>query len=197
MSAVRNVLTEIEAEVPKPQRTLFGQQKRAPRKSKRGVFAPLRESEDIYAAEARLASLRGSGTAAGVLKSWLASMPKPTRKHLALAALAALVVFKPFWVLGFIGVSLLLLALAFAAIGGETIWRGVMLALHQLSDRDPERAINLRRRLDRFAVKWDAFLDRFPDGSVDGLYMPDFQVLSAEEARNEARFVNRMERGEG
>lgn len=193
LSAVRSVLTEIEEETAKP-RTLFGKQPRASKRSKAWVFAPLTESADSYAAQERLASLRHGTSPMALIRAKAASLPLPKRKHVTLAALALLVALKPFWILGFIGIVLLLIALAFMAIGGETIWRGVMLALHQLSEKDPERAVRIRRRLDRMAVKWDGFLDRLPEGSVDGLYMPDFQVLSAEEARNEARFVNRMER---
>jgi hypothetical protein len=44
------------------------------------------------------------------------------------------------------------------------------------------------------ADRWDRFLDRFPQGSVDSLYMPDFQAISHDEARDEARLKQRLER---
>lgn len=202
LSAVRSVLTEVEEEKPTVKR-LFSKAKPVMRRSKAELFSPLADDEVAETPE-RVASLRSRmGFNEGFdaseklrslkLPATLKNMPKPKRKHVALGVLAALVLFRPFWVLTAVLVLVVLCGLAFVAIGGEKIWRGVMLALHQLSEKDPERAVRIRKRLDAFAMKWDMFLDRFPEGSVDHFYMPDFQVLSAEEARNEVRFASRME----
>lgn len=65
--------------------------------------------------------------------------------------------------------------------------------------RRPNRAAELHRKLDAFAMKWDAVLDRFPEGSVDGLYLPDFGELATADARHDEaldrRFAN-LRKGE-
>ena len=191
LSAVRSILTEVEEMAPPPRKSLFGSSRQEPRVSKANRFAPLTNAEQAEEAAAKKSRVRAAMPQISALKT--KAVAKIKRKHLVYAALAALVYFRPMWVLLFVVLSLFLAAAIFFLIGGEKIWRGVMLALHRVSDRDPERAVRIRKRLDAFALRWDALLDRFPEGSADKLYMPDFQVLSAEEARNEARFVQRME----
>ena len=43
-------------------------------------------------------------------------------------------------------------------------------------------------------MKWDAVLDRFPEGTVDGLYLPDFGEMAAAEARHDAALDRRFDR---
>ena len=52
--------------------------------------------------------------------------------------------------------------------------------------RSPQRANRFARRVDKVAVLWDGVLDRFPEGMVDGLYLPDFQSILAAEERHDA-----------
>ncbi len=204
LNAVRSALTEFEDEKPVLP-TVFGGKPRLVRRSKAELFAPLAEDDDTGSSE-KLSSLRERMGFNGMIEApkrlaqlpipeRLKQMSMPKRKHVAFALMAALILIRPMWAFFAVLIVVSLVALAFFTLGAETIWRGVMLALHQLSDKDPKRAVRIRKRLDAFAVKWDTFLDRFPEGSVDQFYMPDFQVLSAEEARNEARFQNRMEEG--
>ena len=193
LSAVRSVLTEVEEMQPKQRTPLFSAARKRTNQSKTARFAPLSEADQSHdAAGPRLANLRNllGGPLAIAFKSNV--LAKIKRKHVAFAALAAFVWLRPMWAVLFVVLSLFLVAGIFFVVGGEKIWRGVMLALHRISKTDPDRAVRIRKRLDLFALRWDMILDRFPNGSVDMFYMPDFQVLSAEEARNETRLAQHM-----
>ena len=191
LSTIRTVLTEVEEEAPAPAKKRGGL---FPRKGSK-AFAPLAEADPETETPARRTKAARLGTRLAPLVTALAGRARLIRrKHLLFAVVLCLMILKPHWfVLGAVGVAALIMA-AFLLIGAERIWRGVMLALHELSETDPGRAVRIRLRLDAFAMRWDAVLDRFPDGTVDGLYMPDFQVLSQEEARAEARLNERLQR---
>ncbi|WP_299723059.1 hypothetical protein [uncultured Tateyamaria sp.] len=119
---------------------------------------------------------------------------RPTTRHLALASLALLVVLRPHWFV-ISGVLMAALAIAgFLLIGSDRIWRGVMAYLTRVEGRDPERAAQFRARLDRFACRWDGFLDMFPDGMVDSLYMPDFQDIQNGDAAHMDAMSERLAR---
>lgn len=194
LELVRGVLTEVEEpEEQRPSNFRQAAQAKSMRKErarKAKLFAPLPTPEGDTAAKKafRMPSL---GKSSGLAQAGLSRIK---RKHVLLAAFIALAIWKPMWIVFTALFIACLIGLAFYFAGGEKIWRGVMLALHDLSDKDPHRAVRLRARLDRFAVKWDAFLDRFPDGTVDGLYLPDFQILSQDEARNEKLLAERLQR---
>lgn len=49
-----------------------------------------------------------------------------------------------------------------------------------LRRRNPRLAASVYRGLDTFAYRWDVVLDRFPEGTVDALYLPDLSVLVAD-----------------
>jgi len=119
---------------------------------------------------------------------------QPTTRHLALVSMALLVILRPHWfVLGL--VLGLMLTVAFVMIlGTDRIWRGVLTWLTRVEAHDPARAADLRARLDRFACRWDAVLDIFPDGMVDGLYMPDLQAMQHAEAAHAAVVADRLNR---
>ena len=42
-------------------------------------------------------------------------------------------------------------------------------------------------------VKWDAVLDRFPEGTVDGLYLPDFGEMAAADTRHDEALDRRFD----
>lgn len=83
---------------------------------------------------------------------------------------------------------------AFVLLGSDRVWNGVSRALNRYERRAPKRAAKLLDRLDAFAVHWDAFLDRFPEGAVDGLYMPDFANYDDTRAQQDAALDARLER---
>jgi len=119
---------------------------------------------------------------------------RPTPRHLALVSLALLVALRPHWfvVTGVLGVALIVGAFMF--LGSDRIWRMVLAHLARVDGRNPARAALLRTRLDRFACRWDAILDFFPDGMVDGLYMPDLQAMQDGEEAHTAAMAARLER---
>lgn len=118
----------------------------------------------------------------------------PRRKHVLVVSVAALLVLQPLWVLIPVGVTVLLVVLAFMLGGGERIWKGVLLGLADMAKTDPVRADKMRTGLDRLAMRWDGFLDRLPAGRFDGLYMPDFQALEIEGMDQEEIARNRLAR---
>ncbi|WP_394415134.1 hypothetical protein [Sulfitobacter sp. 1A12126] len=82
----------------------------------------------------------------------------------------------------------------FLALGYDGFWQRAMALGRWYAARRPERAAALHARLDAFAMKWDAVLDRFPEGTVDGLYLPDFGEMAAAEARHDAALDRRFDR---
>lgn len=117
---------------------------------------------------------------------------RPTPKHMIIAALGLLVFFRPWLVLGIVLLSLLVFTGVFLILGYDGFWKRGMAIARWYAQRSPDRAAEMHGRLDRFAMKWDAVLDKFPDGTVDGLYLPDFQELAAAEERHEAALDRRL-----
>ena len=66
---------------------------------------------------------------------------------------------------------------AIVLFGADRTWRAVMRVFKFFVRQSPEKAHRFVKRMDRVALGWDGFLDRFPEGSVDGLYLPDFQSI--------------------
>jgi hypothetical protein len=86
----------------------------------------------------------------------------------------------------------------FLILGADRIWGLVEAHLNRLSQSDPEREQELRAKLDKWANRWDSILDRFPEGTVDGLYMPDFSINPAEsEPVHDAILADRLKRMHG
>ncbi|MEP1588335.1 MAG: hypothetical protein ABJR46_11660 [Tateyamaria sp.] len=112
---------------------------------------------------------------------------KPSTRLVALLSMALLVALRPHWfvITGVLVVALLVAS--FLMLGSQRIWRMAVGWLNRVEARDPARAERLRVSLDGFACRWDSILDVFPDGMVDGLYMPDLQAMqNAEEAHTAA-----------
>ena len=116
--------------------------------------------------------------------------PKP--KHLVVAALALLVLLRPWLVVGLILLTIFLFIGVFLILGYDGFWRRAMGLGRWYARRRPSRAVELHRKLDAFAMKWDAILDRFPEGSVDGLYLPDFGDLATADKRHDEALDRRF-----
>ena len=119
---------------------------------------------------------------------------RPTPTHIALAVFALLVLTRPWLVLGLTLLFFLILIGAFLIAGYDGFWQGAIKLGRWYAGRRPARAAILHARLDSFAVKWDALLDRFPEGTVDGLYLPDFGEIATADARH-AQAVERRLKG--
>jgi len=117
---------------------------------------------------------------------------RPKRAHLAIAVLGLLVFFRPWLVAGLLGATGMLIGVVFLITGFDGFWRGVMRANRWYAKRRPARAAVVMGRLDRFAMRWDAVLDRFPEGTVDGLYLPDFADIAQADSRHDAAVARRL-----
>jgi hypothetical protein len=149
------------------------------------VFPPLPEAERGAAPRRRPSDgLRARIRAIGY---------RPRPMHVVLLCLALLVLFRPWLVAGVLFLMLLTLTGVFLTLGYDGFWRRAMALARWHARRDPARSVELHRRLDSFAVRFDALLDRFPEGTVDGLYLPDFGDLAESEARHDATLDRRFE----
>ncbi|MFG6515814.1 hypothetical protein ACGYLX_00010 [Sulfitobacter sp. 1A13496] len=111
-----------------------------------------------------------------------------------LSLLALAVVLRPWLVFGVLFITVFIVLGVFLALGYDGFWQRAMALGRWYAARRPERAAALHARLDAFAIKWDAVLDRFPEGTVDGLYLPDFGEMAAAEARHDAALDRRFDR---
>lgn len=119
---------------------------------------------------------------------------RPTRRHIVVAIVVLLALWRPWLLVAMVVVPMLIVAGTFAAIGQDRFWSGVLRGYRRMQSRNPVRAERLRARADRFALRWDAFLDRFPEGSVDALYLPDLNSLQEAQAQHAEALDRRFER---
>ena len=117
---------------------------------------------------------------------------RPTRAHIALAAFVLLILLRPWLVFGIVFLTGFIMVGVLVITGYDGFWQGVIRVSQWYIKRRPERAQAVYQKLDRFAVRWDAILDHFPEGSVDGLYLPDFGELATVDARHEDAVERRM-----
>lgn len=126
-----------------------------------------------------------SGGEQGMMARIKAFRPRPV--HFILGAFVLLVLLRPWLVLGLTILFVIIMTGVFLTAGYDGFWQGMIKFGRWYANRRPERAAVLHARLDRFAVMWDAILDRFPEGTVDSLYLPDFgDMASAEDRHTEA-----------
>ncbi|MFN3210814.1 MAG: hypothetical protein ACE369_17790 [Roseovarius sp.] len=110
----------------------------------------------------------GSGLARRVM--WY----RPTRKHIALAAVAALVLYRPLMVPLLALVAVWVVLIAYLTLGPDR-WTEILVnAWLRLQARRPELAERVRLRADRFAEGFDRVLDRLPEAWAERLALPDF-----------------------
>lgn len=133
------------------------------------------------AASARRAS-KAAGEGNGLMDRIRAY--RPTVAHIVLACLALFVLMRPWLVVGLLILSVIVLIGVFLITGYDGFWQGVVKISRWYASRRPSRAAAIHARLDRFAVRWDSILDRFPEGTVDALYLPDFGDLAQADARH-------------
>lgn len=117
---------------------------------------------------------------------------RPTKAHIALGVLLLLILFRPWLMLGIVFLSVFILIGVLLMVGYDGFWQGVMRACRWYGRRRPSRSAAIHERLDRFAMRWDAVLDKFPEGTVDSLYLPDFSELATADARHDAALERRL-----
>ncbi|WP_339823578.1 hypothetical protein [Sulfitobacter dubius] len=152
-----------------------------PRSAGRKAFPDLSESETTKQKSGKHIALK--------LPKW-----RPSPRVIILAALALLVVLRPLLMLGLIFLTVFITLGVFIALGYDGFWQRAMALGRWYSKRRPERADRMRARLDAFAMKWDAVLDCFPEGTVDGLYLPDFGEMAAADVRHDEALDRRFDK---
>lgn len=119
---------------------------------------------------------------------------RPTRRHIVLGAIVLLALFRPWLLVALMQLPIVIVTGLYLAFGYDRFWSGVLRLYQRYEARSPEKAQRLLRRMDGFALRWNTVLDRFPDGLVDGLYLPDLNSLLETEARHNAAVEDRFAR---
>jgi hypothetical protein len=140
------------------------------------------------------ASRPGARPTAALTASLPAGLLRAAPRWGAIAVLFGCAMLYPALVVAPVFLTLFLVIGAFVLFGGGRVWFAVSAVLDWYARRRPARAQRLLARLDAFAVRWDAILDRFPEGSVDGLYMPDLSTMSGRDDREDAALAARLAR---
>jgi hypothetical protein len=119
---------------------------------------------------------------------------RPSRRQSVWAAVGLIVLLRPAWVVLTLVLGVFVMLGMVVAFGADRVWSGSVGLLKWYTGRAPERGVRLAARIDRFACRWDSLLDRFPDGWVDGLYLPDLQSLLDAEDWHDAVMATRLQR---
>lgn len=189
LAAIRElVATEARPEAEQPRRARPNPAPSGPAPAQAAGAAPEAVSTDPLET---LANLHEGGLV-GLIKEKITSY-RPTVKHIVILALVLLVVFRPWVVLGIVFLTAFVVTGVFLILGYDGFWRRVMGVARWHARRHPSRSVEIHRKLDGFAMRFDAFLDRFPEGSVDGLYLPDFGDLAAADARHDEALDRRFD----
>ena len=157
---------------------------------------PAQDKPKRWGRKARPAKAKASAPVADGQSAGLIAKIKgyrPTFKHILIAAAVLLVLFRPWLVFGLLFLGLFIITGIFLILGYDGFWHRIMGVARWYARRHPTRSAEVHRKLDSFAMRFDAFLDRFPEGSVDGLYLPDFGDLAEAEARHDEALDRRFE----
>lgn len=119
---------------------------------------------------------------------------RPSRRQVMLLVLVLFALWRPWLVLALVLLPPVLVLGLLVGLGHDRFWDGAMRGFIRFAQRFPARAERLRRRMDGFAMRWDAVLDRFPEALVQGLYLPDFDSLQQREARHDRVLDERLAR---
>ncbi len=202
LAAIRSLLAGEDETAPspeaKPVQATAAHSAAPAKEAKRDRLSPLAPQAQVDAAPGKTVKPpRPKGeTMFGMIKAKVTARvrgyrPKP--KHIILVSLALLVFFRPWLVIGLLFLFAFVLAAVFLILGYDGFWRRVMQVSRWYARKHPSRSVELHRKLDNFAMRFDAFLDRFPEGSVDGLYLPDFGDLAEADARHGEALDRRFE----
>jgi hypothetical protein len=115
-----------------------------------------------------------------------------TPRRLAWAVPILCVVIWPATVFFLVVLTVFLTVGLFVFVGADKLWDSVARFAKSYADKHPERKDAIYDKLDDIAVMWDNLLDRFPEGTVDGLYMPDFSNIEELERQHDAKVTDRL-----
>ena len=110
---------------------------------------------------------------------------RPKVWHIFVAVLLLVTLWSPWLIVGF-AASIVFVALGLTLVlGTDGFWYRVMRLSQRYAKKNPRGAVRLRRRFNAVATRWDRVLDKFPEGKVDGLYLPDFEQMAAADNQRE------------
>ena len=112
---------------------------------------------------------------------------RPKRSHILLAVLALIMYFRPFLIPVLILINLLVGLIIYLSLGPDRAHEHLAAAWGWLVRNRPKRAEKLRGMADRFALRFDAFLDRLPDRWAEKLALPDFSQSAQAQSKLEDR----------
>ena len=107
------------------------------------------------------------------LPEWLRNY-RPTKKHVAWAVVAGLVIYRPLMVPLVVLLLVWLVLIAYLTLGPDRWGEILGGAWQRLHARKPDLAQRIRPRADRFAEKFDRLLDWLPDSWAERLALPAF-----------------------
>lgn len=166
-------------------------------KRKLGFSLRRKRAEPSEAAPEAIVAAKKDRLSAGIMDRIRAY--RPTVAHVSRAVFVLVVLLRPWLIVGLLALTILTVIGVILIAGYDSFWRGIIKVSRWYANRRPSRAAVLHARLDSFAVRWDAVLDRFPEGTVDGLYLPDFAELETADARHnevvERRLAGMQEKG--
>lgn len=119
---------------------------------------------------------------------------RPSRRQIFWTIFALIVLLRPAWIVLTLVLAAFVTLGVFVGFGPDRVWSGAVSLLKWYTLRAPVRGARLTARIDRFACRWDNLLDRFPEGWVDGLYLPDLQSLRDADDRHDAVMATRLQR---
>lgn len=112
---------------------------------------------------------------------------RPTKKHIFLAALALVMVLRPWLIPGLLFVTFWVALIAWLTLGPDRVTEMLQNGWERLSRRRPQLAERLRGRADVFALKFDALLDKLPEKWAEKLALPDLSSPVAQDADLDAQ----------
>jgi hypothetical protein len=120
-------------------------------------------------------------------------LPKLAVEVLCGFGFAVFIFFNP---LTFLALTLILLTFGvgtYFALGYDGFWEQMLRPPRWYVARRPDRAKRVHEAVDRFAMRWDAILDWFPEALVCGLYLPDVSNLAVTPDEPDTRFDLRLD----
>ncbi|MEM8775416.1 MAG: hypothetical protein AAGF53_10305 [Pseudomonadota bacterium] len=113
-------------------------------------------------------------------KLWSALRSLPVRrKHFFWVGLIALIYFRPFILAIVILITFWVSLIAYLTLGHDRFFEIMSSTWMRFSNRFPHKAEKLRLRADRFAERFDRFLDYLPESWAEKLSLPDFSRRTA------------------
>jgi hypothetical protein len=98
---------------------------------------------------------------------------RPTRKQIALTALAVVMVWRPWLIPGILFLLFWIALIVHLTLGPDRVAELLTPVREKLAARYPEKAAALRRRAQAGADRVEGWIEKLPERWRDGIYLPD------------------------